>query len=102
MKYLKKFEDVDRIIPYNYTIGDIVVSLSTIEGINKFGDTTILLKRGNKYKVLKIYRELDDKSIENPYMSVDVEDIETSKNTYGWRTSQFELATEFDAKKYNI
>ena len=109
MIYLKHFEDIDRIIPYNYQVGDIVASLITVQGLPKFKKNSDfnpiivnLLTKGSKYKVLKIVRGLEDKALGTPYMRVDVEDVETGKKTYGWKSNHFELESQFDAKKYNI
>jgi len=103
MKYLKTFElytspgtgqhldyDVDDIV-----ICDMDKFFSVITGEK-------LLKKGNKYKVLRIYQIPEDKFLKNPFLRVDVQDLETDKITKGWKSTDFKTDVEFDADKYNM
>jgi hypothetical protein len=97
MRFLKTYElytgnNVD------YSVGDIVVCADDkIKGIK-----TTSLKEGDKYNVLKIYSNPEDKFLKTPFLRVDVENIETGEISKGWDSNRFKLEFEFDAGKYNI
>jgi len=83
----------------DYEVGDTVVCIKSV----KSGDAgKKILEEGNKYKVLKIYNLPEDKFLNNPFMRVDVEDIESGRITKGWQSTIFKVEVEFDADKYNI
>jgi hypothetical protein len=85
----------------DYEVGDIVVcSNDRIESIKQFKHNP--LSKGIKYKVLKIYKLAEDIFLKNPYMRIDVENLETGEITKGWETKRFKLDVEFDSDKYNL
>ena len=95
MKYLKTFElytgnGID------YDVNDIVVCIDSQLSQKNF------LKEGNKYRVIKIYQIPEDKFLRNPFLRVDVEDVETGELSKGWRSNIFKTIIEFDADKYNL
>jgi hypothetical protein len=100
MKFLKTYElytgnNID------YTIGDTVVCSK--DHIAQMKPTKYNpLKEGDKYKVLKIYSPPEDKFLKNPFLRVDVENLETGEVSRGWESNRFKLEFEFDAGKYNI
>ena len=103
MKYLKTFElyssNTGNIV--DYKVGDIVVcSNDHIEQLKptKYNP----LKSGVKYKVLKIYNLPEDKFMKNPYLRVDVENLETGEISKGWESIRFKTEMESSADKYNL
>ena len=101
MKYLKKMFELQRTTDtgnfMDYKEDDIVVSVTTIERGDK-----ILLTKERKYKVIKLYKTVEDKFLNNPWMRVDVEDLETGEITRGWRSDQFKKKADFISKKYRL
>jgi hypothetical protein len=99
MKYIKTFENNiwDKRAQINYDVGDIVISQSL-----------------DKYKVLKIYvdsnsplKGLVKKGIiknhtNQPYMLVDIENIETGDILKNQRSDIFRLEAEANANKFNL
>jgi hypothetical protein len=96
MKYIKLFEYITGNF-VNYKVGDIVICDKTVGRGGK-----IELQENKKYKVLKIYKLPEDKFLKNPFMRVDVEDLETDIITKGWESTRFKAEMEFDADKYNM
>jgi len=98
MKYLKTFEffetETGQILDYNE--GDTVVCCDG----KKNG--AAILEKGKKYRVLKIYKNVEDKFLKNPYMRVDVVDLETNEITRGWESTRFQQDVEYMGNKFNI
>lgn len=94
MKYLKHFESPQ----FEYNVGDIIVYAPS----------------GRKYKVLKIYVDemhslsklvndgVISSSIKQPYMRVDIEDLEKGFITKDIRSDEFISEIEFNSQKYNL
>lgn len=107
MKYLKTFELHSMPITnpignfLDYEVGDVVVCADKEDLKNNFKATN-KLEVGKKYKVLNLYQTPEDKFLKNPYLRVDVEDLETGEITKGWSSKRFKVEMEFDAGKYNI
>lgn len=102
MKYLKTFELFSETgQALNYGVGDTVVcSDDEIKNLKSFKINP--LNANQKYKVLRIYKTPEDKFLNNPYMRVDVENLDTGEVTKGWESKRFKVEMEFDADKYNI
>lgn len=116
MKYLKTYElynKYNNIKPVNqaprnigldveYFVDDIVICTATKRDKNNptFGE--VILQEGKKYRVLKIYQLPEDAYLNNPYLRVDVQDIETGEITKGWTSTLFKTEMEFDMGKYNL
>lgn len=100
MKFLKTYELYTGNY-VDYVVGDIVVcSDDVIIGLKYSKHNP--LKEGDKYKILKIYNIPEDKFLKNPFLRVDVENLETGEISKGWESKRFKLEFEFDAGKYNI
>ena len=98
MKYLKTFElYTGNLLDYN--VYDIVVCTTTHYDAKT---NKSVIEKGKKYKVLKIYSIPEDKFLKNPYLRVDIEDIETGKTYKGFRSDHFKHEIESDADKYNL
>ena len=107
MKYLKSFEFFQTKTgqALDYEVGDIVVCINDHQlhlQSQRPGHKYVALDNGVKYKVLKIYNNLEDKFLNIKYKRVDVENLETGKISKGWESTRFQTETEFDAGKYNI
>lgn len=96
MKYIKNFEfySTETGQLFDYDIGDTVVC---VEPKND-------LEMTKKYKVVKIYSLAEDKflAMGNPFMRVDVENIDTGEITKGWKSTYFKLDADFDREIFNI
>lgn len=100
MKYLKTYELYTG-AHIDYNVGDTVVcSKSHIAQMKptKYNP----LKEGVRYKVLKIYSLPEDKFLNNPFLRVDVQNLENDEISKGWESNRFKLEFEFDANKYNL
>lgn len=103
MKYLKTFEffNTETGQALDYGEGDIVIcSDDKIPNLKAFKHNPLI--DGAKYKVLRIYNNLEDKYLKITYRRVDVENLETGEITKGWESTRFKSDTEFDANKYNL
>ena len=100
MKYLKTYELYSVGQNVEYEVGDIIVSILT--KTNKNVPPRYILKEGEKYKAIRIYEIPEDKYLKNPFLRVDVENIETGEITKGWNSTFFKIDFEFDADKYNL
>lgn len=78
----------------DYDVGDIVMAINDVFSVK--------IKQGHKYEILKIYKLAEDIFLKNPYMRVDVKDVETDEVTRGWKSTLFKTDIEFDADKYNL
>jgi hypothetical protein len=94
MKHLKTFEffETETGQALDYGEGDIVIC----------SDEKGVLDVGTKYKVLRIYNNLEDKYLNIKYRRVDVENMETGEISNGWESTRFQCDTEFDAIKFNL
>jgi len=81
----------------DYEVGDTVIFIAKNHRI-----TDLMLKMNKKYKVVKIYSIPEDKFLKNPFLRVDVEDLETGEVYKGFKSTDFKLDVEFDADKYNL
>ena len=103
MKYLKTFEffSTETGQALDYEVGDIVTcSEDKISNLKVFKHNPLI--NGAKYKVLRIYNNLEDKFLKIKYKKVDVENLKTGEISKGWESTRFQTETEFDAGKYNI
>ncbi len=102
MKYLKTFEffETETGQVLDYSEGDTVVCSDDVSPKNK--NLLNPLKKGSKYRVIKIYSPIEDKFLKNPYMRVDVENLETGEITKGWESTRFQLDVEYMGNKFNI
>jgi uncharacterized protein (UPF0179 family) len=102
MKYLKTFEffetETGQILDYGE--GDTVVCSDEVSPKNK--NLLNPLKKGSKYRVIKIYKNVEDKFLKNPYMRVDVVDLETNEISRGWESTRFQQDVEYIGNKFNI
>lgn len=97
MKYIKsilEFHDTETGQLFDYDLGDTVVCITPING----------LEMEKQYKVVRIYKLPEDRFIAmgNPFMRVDVEDMDTGAITKGWRSTYFKLDVEMDADIFNL
>ena len=100
MRYLKTFELYTKPgtgNPIDYEVGDIVVCIKAV-----YGDTENRIYSGTRYKVIKMYQLPEDKFLNNPYLRVDVENLETGILTKGWKSNWFVTEIEDNANKYNL
>jgi hypothetical protein len=100
MKYIKTFELYTESITgqfLDYNVGDIVISIE-----DHFIHHNKILKKGNKYEVLRIYKIPEDKFLNNLYMRVDVKELDTNMILKGWKSTYFKSDVEFDSDKYNL
>lgn len=103
MKHLKTFEffSTDTGQALDYDVNDIVIcSDDKIPNLKSFKHNPLV--NGDKYKVLKIYNNLEDKFLKIDYKRVDVENLETGEISRGWESTRFKAEAEFDADKYNM
>jgi len=103
MKYLKTFEffSTETGQALDYEVGDIVIcSDDKITNLKPTKRNPLI--DGAKYKVLKIYNNLEDKYLNIKYKRVDVENLETGEITKGWESTRFKTETELNADKYNL
>ena len=100
MKYLKTFEffETETGQVLDYSEGDTVVCSDDEKDNIKLP----ALDKGSKYKVLRIYNNLEDKFLKITYRRVDVENLETGEITKGWESTRFQLDSEFVGWKFNI
>lgn len=103
MKHLKTFEyyntTTGQIVDYN--VGDTIVCINDkIPNLKSTKHNP--LKDGTKYKVLQIYKLAEDIYLKNPYMRVDIENLETGEISKGWETIRFKAEMESAADKYNF
>ena len=80
MKYIKKYELFSVGHDVEYSVGDIVVCTETkLDRLLMKNDAewlkNPLLEEGKKYKILKLYKTLEDKFLNKKFLRVDVEDI---------------------------
>lgn len=96
MKYLKTFEFFETQTGQlcDFEKDDIVISQIT----NKY------LIKGREYKVLKIYQLPEDKFLVmgNPFLRVDVENLETGEISRGWKSTDFKIDYESISDLYNL
>jgi hypothetical protein len=105
MRYIKTYELYNTSTGHalDYDVGDTVVCVDDKKaGIPPFTTSKTPLIEGKKYKVLKIYKLIEDKFLKNKFMRVDVENLETGKISKGWESTRFKSEVEFDADKYNL
>lgn len=108
LKYLKTFELYSSPNPgtgnqIDYEVGDTVVCSDDIghSGAAR-GNKLVDLNKNTQYKVLKLYKTIEDKFLGNKFLRVDVQNLETGEITKGWESTRFKLEFEFDADKYNL
>lgn len=103
MKYLKTFElystNTGQIV--DYKIGDTIICIDDKIPNLKSTKHNPLIKDA-KYKVLNIYKLAEDIYLKNPYMRVDIENLETGEISKGWETIRFKTEMESAADKYNF
>jgi hypothetical protein len=101
MRYIKTFEffSTETGQALDYEEGDIVICSD-----DKYNPTGkyFAIDKGDKYKVLKIYKLPEDKFLKKDYMRVDVVNLETNEITKGWESTRFKTTLEFDVDKYNL
>jgi hypothetical protein len=100
-RYLKTYElySTGQIIEYG--VGDIVVCVDdVIKNLKSFKHNPLI--NGNKYKVIQIYKLAEDIFLNNDFLRVDVENLETGEISKGWESIRFKLEMEFDSDKYNL
>ena len=104
MKYLKTFEyfNTETGQALDYKEGDIVICSDANVPTNNKKFLLSPLENGAKYKVLKIYNNLEDKFLKIKYKRVDVVNVETNEISRGWESTRFQADTEFNANKYNL
>jgi hypothetical protein len=103
MKYLKTFEffSTETGQALDYEVGDNVICFDD-EIANLKSTKPNPLINGDKYKVLRIYNNLEDKYLNIKYKRVDVENLETGEISRGWESTRFKTESETIADKYNI
>jgi len=103
MKYLKSFEffDTETGNFIDYKVGDTVVCIPRTDGRPEVSRNHEELKVGKKYKVLKIYKLIEDKFLKNPFMRVDIID-EYNNISRGWESTRFKNDVEFDMDNFNL
>jgi hypothetical protein len=99
MKHIKTFELYTTGQVIDYELGDIVVC---VNDITNNPSSILTLNKGDKYKVVKIYRLPEDIYLKNDYLRVDIENIETGKISRGWESTRFKAEVENIADTYNL
>lgn len=110
MKYLMTFEIHTQTGQHlDYSEGDIVISCvdkaetpPRLIKVRHGATRRLVLKNGDRYKVLRLYNTPEDKFLNNPYMRADVENIETGEISKGWDSRYFKTDVEFTADKFNM
>jgi len=100
MKYLKYFELARTGNQLDYDVGDIVVCVSSF--YKNHQERVPILEKDKNYEVLKIYKTPEDIFLRNPFMRVDVKDLETGKITRGWESNRFKIEMEYFSDLYNM
>ena len=99
MRYIKTYEvytgtgnEID------YGVGDTVVCVDDYTSKN----LRMPLIKGKEYKVVRIFKMMEDQYLGNKFLRVDVEDPETGEITKGWESTRFKVDFESDAGLYNL
>lgn len=87
----------------DYNVGDTVFCIDDIghNGAAR-GNKLVDLNQNKQYKVLKLYKTIEDKFLGNKFLRVDVQDIETGQITKGWESTRFKADIEFMSDLYNM